>query len=302
VRVERFGDLDVKGVFYSCKKNVLEKFKIQEQELAVRLMKQQSAKTGKTIDKITVIMDLSHVGSKQLWKPGLMLYLHLVRTLEDNYPEFVKHLIVVNAPKIFPIFFKICKPLISDDMNKKLRVYGSDYQSEILKVIDAEELPAFLGGKQVGPGDDKFCSHKIRAGGLVPESYYLKDKIDTTEFESTTVGAGCKLVLKVPIDQPNCVIRWEFMTAGKDISFGVNVIPEGSDKQTTVLPVKRVQCHMVPEDGSVVCEQLGTYVIMFDNSYSWTKSKKLKYNIEALIEDDELLDEINKIMDVKLSD
>lgn len=45
-----------------------------------------------------------------------------------------------------------------------------------------------------------------------------------------------------------------------------------------------------------------TDVIMFDNSYSWTKSKKLKYNIEALIEDDELLDEINKIMDVKLSD
>ena len=43
-------------------------------------------------------------------------------------------------------------------------------------------------------------------------------------------------------------------------------------------------------------------IIIFDNSFSWTKSKKLKYNIEALIEDDELMDEVNKIMDVKLSD
>ena len=32
--------------------------------------------------------------------------------------------------------------------------------------------------------------------------------IDTSEFESATVGAGCKLVLRVPIDQPNCVIRY----------------------------------------------------------------------------------------------
>ena len=31
------------------------------------------------------------------------------------------------APKIFPIFFKICRPLISEDMNKKLRVYGSKW-------------------------------------------------------------------------------------------------------------------------------------------------------------------------------
>ena len=48
------------------------------------------------------------------------------------------------------------------------------------------------------------------------------------------------------------------MTAGKDISFGVDLIADGSDKQTTVVPIKRVQCHMVPEDGTVVCEQLGT--------------------------------------------
>ena len=44
VRVERFGALDVKGVFYSCKKADLEKFKLQEQELAVKLMREQSLK------------------------------------------------------------------------------------------------------------------------------------------------------------------------------------------------------------------------------------------------------------------
>jgi len=41
-------------------------------------------------------------------------------------------------------------------------------------------------------------------------------------------------------------------------------------------------------------------VILFDNSYSWTKGKKLKYNIEALIEDEELLEEVEQIMNQKI--
>ena len=48
------------------------------------------------------------------------------------------------------------------------------------------------------------------------------------------------------------------MTLGKDISFGVNLIPEGSGKEKVVVPITRVQSHLVPEDGSVTCEQLGT--------------------------------------------
>ncbi|KAF6029883.1 SEC14L2 [Bugula neritina] len=300
VRFERFGYLDVKGMFYSSKKVDLEMKKLYDQEVALKVMRQQSEKLGKKIDRLTVILDLDQIGSKQLWRPGLALYLHLIKLLEDNYPEFVKRLIVINAPKIFPIFFKICRPLISDDMNKKMRVYGTNFLPEVLKIIDEEELPAFLGGKQVGPDNDIYCTHRIKAGGLVPESYYLKDVIDTTEFESTTISAGCKLVLKVPIEQPNCVIRWEFLTEGKDISFGVSLIPKGSEKQQVVVPASRVQCHMVPEYGSLTCEQLGTYVILFDNSYSWTKGKKLKYNIEALIEDEELLEEVEQIMNQKI--
>ncbi|XP_067934790.1 retinal-binding protein-like isoform X1 [Watersipora subatra] len=300
VRIERFGCLDVKGIFYSCKKVELERKKCYDQEVTVQLLRKQSEKLDKTVDKVTVIMDLDKVGSKQLWKPGLMLYLHLVQMLEDNYPEFVKHLIVVNAPKIFPIFFKICRPLISEDMNKKLRVYGSNYQSELTKVVSEEELPAFLGGKRLGPGGDRFCTDKIKPGGIVPESYYLIDSIETSEFESATISPGCKLALKVPIDRPNCVIRWEFLTLGKDISFGVNLIPENGEKETNLIPVTRVQSHMVPEDGSLTCEKLGTYVIVFDNSYSWTKSKKLQYVVEALVEDEELLDEVSKIMDSNL--
>ena len=61
VRVERFGALDVKGVFYSCKKADLEKFKLQEQELAVKLMREQSLKVCIVYMKIRTCISCIHL-------------------------------------------------------------------------------------------------------------------------------------------------------------------------------------------------------------------------------------------------
>ena len=44
VRIERFGSLDVKGIFYSCRKHELEKKKIYDQEVAEKMLRQQSEK------------------------------------------------------------------------------------------------------------------------------------------------------------------------------------------------------------------------------------------------------------------
>lgn len=41
----------------------------------------------------------------------------------------------------------------------------------------------------------------------MPESLYLKDTIDLSEFETSNIAAGSKLVLRLPIDQPCCVIK-----------------------------------------------------------------------------------------------
>ena len=46
VRIERFGSLDVKGIFYSCRKHELEKKKLYDQEIALRILKAQSEKVS----------------------------------------------------------------------------------------------------------------------------------------------------------------------------------------------------------------------------------------------------------------
>lgn len=61
MRVERFGCLDTKGIYYACRRSELEKFKMYEQEDAQKLMKEQS-------DKVCLFdytADQSHTASQQ---------------------------------------------------------------------------------------------------------------------------------------------------------------------------------------------------------------------------------------------
>lgn len=44
-----------------------------------------------------MIFDMDKVGTKALWRPGLQMYLHIVKVMEDNYPEMMKQMFVVNG-------------------------------------------------------------------------------------------------------------------------------------------------------------------------------------------------------------
>ena len=50
---------------------------------------------------------------------------------------------------------------------------------------------------------------------------------------------------------------WSFKTDDKDIGFGVHHKSVDGDKEKEVLPVTRVDSHLMEQDGSLVCEQAG---------------------------------------------
>lgn len=60
----------------------------------------------------------------------------------------------------------------------------------------------------------------------------------------------------------NCLTRWNFWTEGKDIGFGI--FRKTSDQKQKaaemeeVLESKRVNSHMIPENGSFTCDEPGT--------------------------------------------
>ncbi|XP_064612900.1 retinal-binding protein-like isoform X2 [Liolophura sinensis] len=296
VRIEPYGHLDMKGIMYSAKKSDLEKTKLLQCELTLLDWEEQSRKRGKRVDGLTVIFDMEGVSSKMLWRPGLQMYLYLVKVLEDNYPEMMKRMFVINAPRIFPILYKICRPLISEDMKNKIHVLGGDYKSHLLKYIDADQLPAIYGGDLKDPDGNPRLASKVCQGGEVPESYFLKDQDLFSNMECVTVPRGEKFCSEHMVEKAGSLLRWEFKTEEYDISFGVFYEEDGEQKP--VVPTIRVNSHIIPEDGTYTCEKVGKYVLCFDNSFSWTRSKTIHFMAEVIsAEIDNVKPEIDTLID-----
>lgn len=277
VRVEMFGYLDMRGLMASTRQSDLEKTKLLQCENIVKDWREQSKKMGRRVDGLTVIFDMQHVGTKSMWRPGLQMYLHLVKILEDNYPEMMKRMFVINAPRIFPLLWKICRPLISEDMKNKISVLGTDFKTTLLKHIEEDELPVYLGGRKTDPDGNPRCTTLICQGGVVPRSCYLSEALDT-HMETVSVARSDKYKVEVDVDKAGSILRWEFRTDDFDLGFGVVFIRDGQEEE--VVPVKRANCHQVVHDGSHLCEERGKYAVVFNNHYSWSRAKTLHFLVE----------------------
>ncbi|XP_076453383.1 SEC14-like protein 2 [Babylonia areolata] len=286
------GTIDMKGILRSMRKQDILKSKIHLLESMYRRFALLTREQNRLIDQITIVFDMDHFGMKHLWKPGVDVMIELVTMFEDHYPETLKTCFVVNAPKIFPIAYNLLKPFLSEETIRKVHVVGSHYKQTLLKYIDEDQLPQHWGGTQSDPDGNPFCTSRVCMGGEVPEMYYSEDLSDLTGFTEASIGRGSSLQVDVEVAKPNCVIRWQFKTDGFDIGFGVfRKTGEGRQKageMEAVMASVRVNSHLIPEDGSVTCKDPGTYVMRFDNTYSWTRSKKLFYLLEVLEPDSEL--------------
>ena len=90
--------------------------------------------------------------------------------------------------------------------------------------------------------------------------------------------------------EPRSTLKWEFKTADNDIGFGLyrqRNIEElkgvnSGDDEDDIIPLHRVNSHLVPEDGAIVAEKAGKYVFKFDNSFSWYRKKRVMYKIDVV--------------------
>lgn len=76
------------------------------------------------------------------------------------------------------------------------------------------------------------------------------------------------------------LIQFEFDTNLYDISFAVFFMPnEDLESREEIFLSKRVESHKERIGGTFVKETDGIYEFIWDNSYSWTRGKTLKYTI-----------------------
>ncbi|KAF6278465.1 hypothetical protein mRhiFer1_014990 [Rhinolophus ferrumequinum] len=258
-------------------------FDLQKSEAMLR-------KLGKRVDTVTLIYDCEGLGLKHLWKPAVETYIEFLCMVEDNYPETLKRLFVIKAPKLFPVAYNLVKPFLSEETRKKIMVLGGNWKEVLLKYVSPDQVPMEYGGTMTDPDGDPKCKSKINYGGEIPKKYYVRDQLKQQYEHTVQISRGSSHQVEYEILFPGCVLRWQFMSDGSDVGFGIFLKTKMGERQkagemTEVLPNQRYNAHLVPEDGSLTCTEPGIYVLRFDNTYSFIHSKKVSFTVEVLLPD-----------------
>ncbi|XP_027902801.1 phosphatidylinositol/phosphatidylcholine transfer protein SFH3-like isoform X2 [Vigna unguiculata] len=147
VYIEKLGQVDSAKLMQVTTMDRYLKYHVKEFErtFAVKLPACSIA-AKKHIDQSTTILDVQGVGLKSLNKAARDLLQRLQKIDGDNYPESLNRMFIINAGSGFRLLWNTVKSFLDPKTTAKIHVLGNKYQSKLLEIIDASELPEFLGG------------------------------------------------------------------------------------------------------------------------------------------------------------
>ncbi|RXG66346.1 SEC14-like protein 2, partial [Armadillidium vulgare] len=173
---------------------------------------------------------------------ALKAVLKFIDVFESNYPEILRCCYIVN------VAFSIMKPFISEKTLNKIKIYGKNgWKEELLKVIEADQLPVHWGGTMTDPDGNTKCISKICIGGKVPKEYYLKNKLLALQNQNLHLDFKSHITLKKAeskifefqvFENVGSQLRWEFRSTGCDIAYEISRTT--SEEVEELIPLQRV--------------------------------------------------------------
>lgn len=119
----------------------------------------------------------------------------------------------------------------------------------------------------------------------------VKEFRDSSDCKPLLVGRSDALCVRVPVSSLDISVFWQFTSVDYDISFSVRfqegeVPPEDApstaedlSKMTELLSPRHVNSHLEVVCGSHKPTKIGFYLLRFDNSYSYWRSKTIHFQV-----------------------
>jgi hypothetical protein len=115
-------------------------------EEGVKKCQEATQEAGEPISTITCILDLEGLSMRHLWRPGIKTLIKLIEIMEANYPETLGSLVMIRAPRIFPILWTLIYPCLDVNTRQKCVIY--DESQAPLTVLSAhmDEVNSMIRG------------------------------------------------------------------------------------------------------------------------------------------------------------
>ncbi|XP_026834786.1 protein real-time isoform X3 [Drosophila erecta] len=149
VYILRLGHMDVKGLLKSLGMDGLLRLALHICEEGIQKINESAERLEKPVLNWSLLVDLEGLSMRHLWRPGIKALLNIIETVERNYPETMGRVLVVRAPRVFPIAWTIVSAFIDEHTRSKFLFYGPDcahMKDGLAQYLDEEIVPDFLGG------------------------------------------------------------------------------------------------------------------------------------------------------------
>ncbi|KAL0806377.1 hypothetical protein Bca101_098869 [Brassica carinata] len=180
VYIERLGKVDPAKLIQVTTLERYIRYHVREFEKTVSIKFPACCIAAKRhIDSSTTILDVQGVGLKNFSKPARDLIIQLQKIDNDNYPETLQRMFIINAGPGFKLLWGSVKSFLDPKTVTKIHVVGNKYQNKLLEIIDASQLPDFLGGtctcadeggcmrSDKGPWKDPEILTMVQSGGTL---------------------------------------------------------------------------------------------------------------------------------------
>jgi len=223
----RLGQMDAKGIIRSIGEEGLTKLVLQICEEGLKLTEESAHRLQQPISTWTMLLDLDGLNMRHLWRPGVKALLHIIEICEANYPETLGRVLIIRAPRVFPILWTLVCPLIDETSRGKFLFYAGDHflgPGGLGEYLPEDRIPDWLGGSS---------ATGIPEGGLVPKSYYMspqdfeKDQspgphlTDSSCYQSISLNKSQVHEVLVQNTDRGSVITWDFDVIKHDVMFCV---------------------------------------------------------------------------------